>query len=46
VGRHFSTEPELYGFRKRIRRRFNTVSNRSINMFTAALNYKFGGWWY
>jgi outer membrane immunogenic protein len=23
-----------------------TVSNRSINMFTAALNYKFGGWWY
>jgi outer membrane immunogenic protein len=23
-----------------------TVNNRSINMFTAALNYKFGGWWY
>ena len=23
-----------------------TVNNRSINMFTAALNYKFGGWWF
>ena len=23
-----------------------TVNNRSINMFTAALNYKFGGWGY
>jgi outer membrane immunogenic protein len=23
-----------------------SVNNRSINMFTAALNYKFGGWWY
>ena len=22
-----------------------TVNNRSINMFTAGLNYKFGGWW-
>jgi outer membrane immunogenic protein len=22
-----------------------TVNNRSINMFTAALSYKFGGWW-
>jgi outer membrane immunogenic protein len=22
-----------------------TVNNRSINIFTAALNYKFGGWW-
>jgi outer membrane immunogenic protein len=23
-----------------------TVNNRSINMFTAAVNYKFGSWWY
>jgi outer membrane immunogenic protein len=23
-----------------------TVNNRSINLFTAALNYKFGGWGY
>jgi outer membrane immunogenic protein len=22
-----------------------TVNNRSINMFTAGVNYKFGGWW-
>jgi opacity protein-like surface antigen len=21
------------------------VNNRSINLFTAGLNYKFGGWW-
>jgi hypothetical protein len=21
------------------------VNNRSINMFTAGVNYKFGGWW-
>jgi hypothetical protein len=22
-----------------------SVNNRSINMFTAGVNYKFGGWW-
>jgi hypothetical protein len=42
--RHLTPQPELY--RQRIRHDTITVNNRSINMLTVALNYKFGGWWY
>jgi hypothetical protein len=43
VGRHLATEPELYGSGSAFGTDTITVNNRSINMFTAALNYKFGG---
>ena len=45
VGRRRAADPELYGFRNGLRTDVITVNNRSINMFTAGLNYKFGGWW-
>jgi hypothetical protein len=46
VGRNLTTEPEFYVSGSAFGTDTITVNNRSINLFTAALNYKFGGWGY
>ena len=46
VGRHLTTEPGFAVSGSAFGTDTITVNNRSINMFTAALNYKFGGWGY